>query len=261
MKNWIEANGVSLRYELAGEGSETVVLVHEMGGTLDSWDGVLPAFQQHFRTLRYDQRGAGLSEKFRGRLSIDDMIGDIKGLLDGLGIFTPCHVVGFALGSAFAMGFAARHPARVSRLAVCSPVTGATAARRPSQALRADPVEREGMRSYVQSSMDTAYPEVLRGNRERFESYRARWLAGDPYCYAAMNRMIGDMDLEKDLANIACPTLIMGATHDTQRPPALSQSVAARIKGARFVEIESGHFSAVQTPEIFAGQVVPFLRG
>ena len=30
---------------------------------------------------------------------------------------------------------------------------------------------------------------------------------------------------------------------------------------ARFVEIDSGHFSAVQTPELFTGQVVPFLRG
>ena len=261
MKQWREANGVSLRYELGGQGSQTVVLVHEMGGTLDSWDGVLPAFQQHFRTLRYDQRGAGFSEKFRGKLSFDDMVGDAQGLLDALGITTPCHVVGFALGSAFAMGLAARHPARVSRLAVCSPVTGATAARRPLQTLRADTVEREGMRSYVVPSMDTAYPEVLRGNRERYESYRALWLASDPYCYAAMNRMIGDMELEKELGNISCPTLVMGAKHDTQRPPALAKSVAEQIKGSRFVEIESGHFSAVQTPEIFAGQVVPFLRG
>ena len=33
--NWTEANGVSLRYELAGRGGEVVVLIHEMGGTLE----------------------------------------------------------------------------------------------------------------------------------------------------------------------------------------------------------------------------------
>ena len=41
--NWIEVNGTALRYELSGEGPSTLVLVHEMGGCLDSWDQVLPA--------------------------------------------------------------------------------------------------------------------------------------------------------------------------------------------------------------------------
>ena len=28
---WMEANGVALRYELSGEGPETLILVHELG--------------------------------------------------------------------------------------------------------------------------------------------------------------------------------------------------------------------------------------
>lgn len=257
---WIEANGVSLRYELGGRGKETVVLVHEMGGTLDSWDEALPAFQQHFRTLRYDQRGFGFSEKVRGKLSLDDMVGDIAGLLDGLGIAAPCHVAASALGSGIAMAFAARHPARVARLAIASPVTSATAARRALQEQRAATVEREGMRSQVVPSLNTSYPEVLRGNRARFEACRCRWLANDPHCFAAMNRMIAEMDLSAELANIACPTLVLGATHDTQRPPALAKSIAQQIRGARYVEVDSGHFMAVQTPELFVQHVLPFLR-
>jgi alpha-beta hydrolase superfamily lysophospholipase len=62
---WIEANGASLRYDLSGGGAETVVLPHEVGGCIESWDDTLPAFQRHFRVLRYDQRGFGLSEKTR----------------------------------------------------------------------------------------------------------------------------------------------------------------------------------------------------
>jgi 3-oxoadipate enol-lactonase len=62
---WIDANGVSIHYEVAGAGP-TVVLLHEMGGTLDSWDGVAPELSRRYRTLRYDQRGAGLSEKCWG---------------------------------------------------------------------------------------------------------------------------------------------------------------------------------------------------
>jgi 3-oxoadipate enol-lactonase len=49
----MEANGISIHFELAGQGP-SVVLLHEMGGTLDSWDGIVPALNQHFRTLRYD---------------------------------------------------------------------------------------------------------------------------------------------------------------------------------------------------------------
>ena len=63
--NWIEVNGTSLRYELSGSGKTTLVLVHEMGGTLDSWDQVLPALNNTRQVLRYDTRGAGLSEKIQ----------------------------------------------------------------------------------------------------------------------------------------------------------------------------------------------------
>ena len=91
---WMETNGVSLRYELAGNQPQTVLLVHELGGALDSFDESVGLFQRHFRTLRYDQRGFGHSEKVRGPIAMSDMVADIAGLLDGLGITTPVHVAG-----------------------------------------------------------------------------------------------------------------------------------------------------------------------
>ena len=39
--DFIEANGVGLRCELSGGGDRTLVLVHEMGGSLESWDPAL----------------------------------------------------------------------------------------------------------------------------------------------------------------------------------------------------------------------------
>ena len=59
---WIEANGASLRYELSGSGKETLVLVHEAGGCLESYEDALPGLDKEFRVLRYDQRGFGFSE-------------------------------------------------------------------------------------------------------------------------------------------------------------------------------------------------------
>ena len=59
---WMEVNGVALRYAVSGGGDKDLVLVHELGGALESWNDVLPALEKEFRVLRYDQRGFGLGE-------------------------------------------------------------------------------------------------------------------------------------------------------------------------------------------------------
>ena len=64
---WLDDNGASIHFELAGNGP-SLVLLHEMGGTLDSWDGIFPELSRRLRTLRYDQRGFGWSEKIRAAL-------------------------------------------------------------------------------------------------------------------------------------------------------------------------------------------------
>ena len=96
--NWIEVNGTSLRYELSGNGKTTLVLVHEMGGTLDSWDQVLPALNNTRRVLRCDTRGAGLSEKIHGKVTFDDMADDLAALLDATGIGGKVALAGTADG-------------------------------------------------------------------------------------------------------------------------------------------------------------------
>ena len=79
--NFIEVNGTALRYETSGGGASTLVLIHEMGGTLESWDVVGPLFAAKRNVLRYDTRGAGLSQKVRGALSIDTMADDLVSLM------------------------------------------------------------------------------------------------------------------------------------------------------------------------------------
>ena len=58
--NWVDLNGAVFRYELSGNG-KPVILVHEMGGTLNSWDAVITELAKTNRVIRYDQRGAGLA--------------------------------------------------------------------------------------------------------------------------------------------------------------------------------------------------------
>lgn len=258
---WIEVNGVGLRYELAGSDVQTVLLVHELGGSLESWDATLPAFQKSFRTLRYDQRGFGQSEKTSGTLALADVVADIVAVLDALAITERCHVVGSALGAGIAAAFAARHPARVERLVVQSLVTQSSRTFRAQMIERANETERTGMRAQAQASLARSYPEVLRGDRERFEQYRLRWIANDPQGFAAINRMLLDMDIDAELSTIKCPTLAIGCVHDPLRTPEMVKELATKIPGARYVQADSGHFMHVQSPELFAEIVVPFLLG
>src|SRR5437764_8376064 len=119
--DFIEVNGVGLRYQLAGSGLATVVLIHEMGGSLESWDQVVPVLAAKRRVLAYDTRGAGLSEKVRGALGIDVMADDLAALLDALAIDGKIALAGVAVGGAIALHMAVRFAQRVAAVIVGSP--------------------------------------------------------------------------------------------------------------------------------------------
>jgi 3-oxoadipate enol-lactonase len=257
--DFIEANGVGLRCELSGSGDRTLVLVHEMGGSLESWDDVAPRFAKSRRVLRYDTRGAGLSQKTRGELTFHTMADDIAGLLDHFAITGKVALAGVAVGGAIALQFAARYPARTSAVAVGSPATGMAAERRTPALERVARIEAAGMALAVEDSMLNGYAPELRGDIKRFERFRARWLGNDPSSYATIYRMLTAAEMQDELAGLACPVLVIGGSLDRVRPPALAESVAKAIPGARYVEIRTGHYMAVQTPDLLSDTVEAFL--
>lgn len=258
MKNWIDIGGAALRYELAGEGPATLVLVHEMGGTLDSWDHVLPALAQGRRVLRYDTRGAGQSEKLRGAVTFDAMADDLKGLLDALAIGR-VSLAGCAVGGAIALHFAARNPDRAAGVVAMGPATGVAPDRRPQILALAERVRQVGMRGIVEASFAASYPPEVRHDAEHYAQFRARWLAGDPDSYAAIYSMLADADIVPGFARIACPVLLLAGTLDRLRPPDSVRPLVDIIPTARFETLESGHFMAVQTPARVAELIDGFL--
>ena len=257
---FVELNGAALRYELLGNGERTLVLVHEMGGSLESWDDIAPRFAESRRVLRYDSRGAGLSQKVRGKLGIDTMADDIAALLDHIGIAGKVALAGIAVGGAIALHFAARHPERASAVAVGSPATGMAPDRRAAALERVAKVEAAGMAFAVENAMLSGYAPELRGDIARFERFRARWLGNDPASYATISRMLVATDMQDELAGLRCPVLVIGGSLDRVRPPPLAEAVAEVIPGARYVEVRTGHYMAVQTPELISDCIEEFLR-
>jgi pimeloyl-ACP methyl ester carboxylesterase len=142
---------------------------------------------------------------------------------------------------------------------ISSPALGVSGDRRKATLERAAAVQANGMRSVVEGSLANSYPPVVRHNAEEFRKFRARWLCNDPYSFAAINRMLADGDLSDEVARVACPTLVIGCTHDGLRPPASVEPIARQIPGADYIEINSGHFAAVQTPGLMSQAIHSFL--
>ena len=112
----------------------------------------------------------------------------------------------------------------------------------------------------VEDAMLGGYAPELRGDIARFERFRTRWLGNDPSSYATIWRMLASAEMQDELARLTCPVLVIGGSLDRVRPPALAQAVAESIPGARYTEILTGHYMAVQTPDLLADTIDAFLR-
>ena len=255
---WIEANNIMLHYRMEGPAdAPPLVLIHELGGSLESWNRVLPQLG-HRRVLRWDWRGAGQSEKIRGELALDVLCADLAALMDVLGLAGPADVAGTALGGGVALAFAARMPDRVRKLAVSSPAIGGASGIEAMLRARADQVEQEGMRGQVDISLDRSYLPKYRTDASAYQEYRARWISSDPASYASHNRMLASMDERANLAKVTCPTLVLGGEDDALLTPSAMQEIAEAIPSAQYETLASGHFLAVNTPGIWAETVLPF---
>ncbi len=176
---WTTANGISVHYQLAGQSGPVVVLLHEMGGTLESWDAVAPGLAEHYRVVRYDQRGAGLTEKVRKQFTNDQAVDDLEAVLRNLDLKPPYRFVCVAAASTQVLRFLERHPDQVASIVLCNPAPGVDPSRAGALNERADLAEREGMAGVMGITLDKSYPPTL-GEPAAYEAYRGRYLANDP---------------------------------------------------------------------------------
>ena len=244
---WIEANGASFHYKLEGTAGDTVILLHEIGGSLDSWDGIVPGLSKKMRVFRYDQRGFGLSEKVRAPYSIETLVDDLQGLIAALDLKPPFHVVSLAASSMQALEFQARNRAAVGSLVFCNPAPGVDPARAGALENVAALAEKDGIRGVLPLMLDKSYPPTL-SDRETYDNYRGRYVANDPVGFGLAFRMMARTNMAPLLAGITCPTLVIAGRQDAIRAVSVTEGIAKQIPGARFESIDAGHFMPTTSP-------------
>lgn len=257
--SWTDVNGVSLNYRIVGpEDAPLVVLVHEIGGTLESFELMTPYLTDLFRVLSFDQRGAGQSEKVVGPITLDDLVGDIAGLI---GLFSQDGKVSFVTVAAAglqALKYYQEFPTLVSSMVLCNPALGVDPTRRQALMDRASFVETNGIRAGLDGMIGNSYPVELRDEKV-FPTYRGRYLANDPHGFAESNRVLANNDLRELIPTIKCPVLVAGGRHDRVRPASGSEEVAGLIPDGKFQLIDGGHFLPTTAPEQLGKCVAEFL--
>ena len=248
----IDTGRIALFYEDTGTGGTPILLLHELGGSSESWAKALPLLARERRVIAVDFRCAGRSEKPPGPFEMADLADDLAAFADALDI-QQFDVVGAALGSLAGAILAIRHPERVRHLAMCAVAPDMAGPTRAYLAERAAIVRTVGMRGVAEASLKNSFPDTHAAERA---AYRGIYLANDPNAYAELSLALGRLEL------IAAPTLVAPGAHDFLWPPAIGQQVAALVPGARFeILTDAGHFPHLQAPESLSRMAMRFFNG
>jgi pimeloyl-ACP methyl ester carboxylesterase len=117
-EKYITFNGARIRYAVIGAGP-TVVLLHGLGGFLETWGLNMIPLSDHYKVYALDLPGHGLSDKLEGCYIPDCATGFLTNIMDKLGI-ERATLIGHSLGGAISINTAANFPNRVDKLVLVS---------------------------------------------------------------------------------------------------------------------------------------------
>jgi 3-oxoadipate enol-lactonase len=241
---------VEVHFELDGpEDAPPLMLSNSLGTGLDMWDDQIPALVEHFRVLRYDQRGHGRSPAPPGPYSIEDLAADALALLDRLEL-ERVSFCGASMGGMTGMWIAINAPERVERLGLCC--TSAHIPPRERWLERAALVRgREGMESVVDASLERWFTPAFRGREPETAERLERGLREiDPEGYAGCCEALADTDLRAGLATIRAPALVITGEDDLSTPPDHGQLIAEQVENGRCLMLSPArHLANVERSE------------
>lgn len=119
----VAVDGEEIAYRYREGGTVPVVLIHGNMSSSVHFDVLFEALDDRYALYAPDLRGFGDSTYEEPIDSIDDLVADVAGWVDAVGVETPVHLVGWSAGGAVATLYAAEHPERVRRLGLIAPMS------------------------------------------------------------------------------------------------------------------------------------------
>lgn len=256
---------VTLYYEVHGEGPP-LLLVSGLGGGTWSWYEQTPYFREAYRTIVFDNRGAGRSDAPGGPYRMEELARDACFLMDRLEV-EKAPIVGVSMGGMIAQELAFAAPERVRSLVLGCTHCGGEISISPTSEVMRVLMSNEGLTNeeIVQKNLPVFFSEeFLRNQPERIAEY-CRIQNETPrqpdHAYRAQLAAIRSFDTSDRLHGLDIPTLILTGSRDVVIPRENSYLLAELIPGAELVILPgAGHSIQVECAEEFNTIVDHFIR-
>jgi len=242
-------DGVSIAYATTGQGYPVVKAANWLGhlefDLHGIWNHWITELSKDNLLVRYDQRGCGLSDRAVQDFSFEGCVNDLESVVDSAGL-DRFALLGMSHGGSVSVAYAARHPERVSHLILYgSFARGWSKLGLPPQKVeemeaitkliglgwgRDNPTFRQ---LFTTGFMPDATAEQMRG----FNEYQR--VSTSPENAVRLWKLIGDTDVLALLPKVSMPTVVFHARGDQQITFRNGAQLAASIRGARFVPLES----------------------
>jgi 3-oxoadipate enol-lactonase len=243
---------IDLYYEIHGEGP-AVVFAHGAGGTHMSWWQQVPAISQRYTCLTIDHRTFGFSRDVKSGPGRRAFVGDLKGLLDHLGIQKTA-LVGQSMGGTTVLGFTSAYPDRVSAL-IMSDTTGGYSDQ-----------EIADLRRKLPQNPRTAFaPDFPKRDPARAFLYREISAITEAYngpapTAPADQAAPAPTDIRPILAH-KVPILFIVGEEDQLIPPPIIEAMHKKMPGSQLAKVPgAGHSVYFEKPEEYNRIVLEFLQ-
>jgi pimeloyl-ACP methyl ester carboxylesterase len=248
----------TLRYHVGGSG-EPLLLLHGLSGSTANWVELLPQLLERFRVLAVDMPGHAGSGRLPRGAGIADFAAAVAEVLDAEET-GPALVAGHSFGGHVALRLAQSRPELVRGLLLVSPAGIATGTRAARAAVVASARIRPGrwvapfrhryaerawyrralFRPWFVSDAVSLTPEATRGLLDGMREHADTLTAG--------RAMLAD-DPRLDLAEIACPVVVLWGARDAQLPLEDAFEYARRLRAKLRLVADCGHLVIVERPE------------
>jgi pimeloyl-ACP methyl ester carboxylesterase len=249
-------------FEVSGQGSPAVVMVHGLGLDRQSWRWQVAALARDYRVVTFDLFGHGESAEPPTTPSLDLFSRQILELLDHLRIGKAA-VLGFSLGGMIARRFAMDHGERLWALGVLNSAHTRTKTAQDAVQARVREVEAKGPAATAEAALQRWFTESFRAaNPELMDQVRQWLMANRKEVYAPIYQVLVDGVAELVAPNppIAKPTLVMTADEDYGNSPAMSRAIANEIPESQLIVLEGlRHMALAEAPHLFNEKLLAFL--